>query len=121
METHQIIIEYLKIILSTQFIVGIVSFIVLLLFKDDIRGLLSRIAKIKLPGGSELYTSQKEKDIEPISKDNLPKVVNTETTQKLSEELNLSADQVKIVREVFESERANAFLWEYKYLNLFLV
>ena len=56
-----------------------------------------------------------------IDKDIIPKVDKTDTTEKLSEELKLSPDQVKIVREAFESERANSYLWEYKYLNLFLV
>lgn len=124
METHNIIIDYLKIFISTPFATGLVSIIIIMVFKEDIKGLISRIAKIKLPGGSEFETSQKEKEFEPIDKKNLPKVEDNktiETTQKLGEELNLTPDQIKIIQEAFESERANAYLWEYKYLNYFLV
>ena len=74
-----------------------------------------------MPGGSEFYTSQKEKDVDKIGKDKVPQVNDTDATEKLSEELKLTPEQVKIVSEAFESERANAYLWEYKYLNLFLV
>ena len=121
MNTNQIIIEYLKIILSTQVVAGVVALILFTIFKEDIKRLLTRIAKIKLPGGSEFYTSQKEKDVETIEKDKVPKVNDNDATEKLSEELKLTPEQVKIVSEAFESERANAYLWEYKYLNLFLV
>ena len=64
MNTNQIIIEYLKIILSTQVVAGVVALILFTIFKEDIKRLLTRIAKIKLPGGSEFYTSQKEKDVD---------------------------------------------------------
>jgi hypothetical protein len=56
MEWLQIALEYLKVLLSTQIIAGIIAIVFFRTFKDDIKALILRIAKIRLPGGGELST-----------------------------------------------------------------
>lgn len=53
MTTPQLVLEYLKVLLSTQVVAGIVSLAILWIFRDDLKALLLRIAKIRLPGGTD--------------------------------------------------------------------
>ena len=70
METAKLVLEYLRVLLSPQIIVGIIGLVFLLLFREDIKALILRIAKIRFPGGAELSTLQSERQIneEEISK-----------------------------------------------------
>ena len=61
MEIAKLVLEYVKAVLSPQVVAGVAALIFLGSLKEDIRGLLRRIAKIRLPGGSELSTSQVER------------------------------------------------------------
>lgn len=38
----------------------------------------------------------------------------------LPQNLSLTPEQVEGIRQLFEAERAKAYLWEYRYLNYFL-
>ena len=49
MQLAQLILEYLKLLLSPQVIAGAVAFCVLALFRDDIKALLLRVAKMTPP------------------------------------------------------------------------
>ena len=120
MEIAALVLEYLKVFLSAPVITGAVAVVAFFMFGEDIRGLLRRIAKIKLPGGGEFSTSQIEKSSEDIPARGEQPPISKPTPEKLPENLTLSPDQQLAVKHVFEAERATARLWEYRYLNYFL-
>ena len=66
MEIAALVLEYVKVLLSAPVIAGAVAVVAFYLFSEDIRSLLRRVAKIKLPGGGEFSTSQIEKSSEDI-------------------------------------------------------
>ena len=51
MEIAAPILDYVKVLLSAPAIAGVVVVVAFLLFSEDIRSLMRRVAKIKLPGG----------------------------------------------------------------------
>lgn len=117
MTIAQTVLEYLKVFLSAPVVAGAAIFTFLIMFRGAIRGLISRIATIKLPGGSELTARQdppppieKAPEVPPPTKEETPILPAA-----------LDDKQVKEVRELLDAERARAYLWEYRYLNLFLV
>lgn len=121
MEIAKLVLEYLKVILSPQLIAGGIALAVFLLFRDDIKALMRRIAKIRFPGGSEVSTSQLERasgESPPAGRTPLPAPPGE---VRIPDGLSLTQDQVKAVVQVFQAERARAALWEYRYLNYFLV
>ena len=120
MEVAKLVLEYLKVILSPQVIAGGIALSFFLIFREDIKALMLRIAKIKFPGGGEVSTSQLERTSEESTAENTPPPAPPGGVP-LPEGLSLTPDQVQVVRQVFEAERARAALWEYRYLNYFLV
>ena len=117
MNTAQMILEYLKVLLSAQVVAGLAFAAFIYIFREDIKALMLRIAKITFPGGAEVSTQaakQEEKEPDPAK---LP------TPPKSDVQLpgTLQPDEAKQVRELFLAERARAYLWEYRYLNHFLV
>lgn len=120
MEIAKLVVEYFKVFLSAQVIIGAVVVAFFFMFKEDIRALLKRTAKIKFPGGGEFSTSQIEKTNEELPMRGEQPPVTTPDAPVLPENLTLTSDQVKKVEEAFASERAKAALWEYRYLNYFL-
>lgn len=120
MDIARLVVEYLKVVLSPQTIAGSIVLAFLFLFKEDIKALILRIAKIRLPGGSELSISQLERAHEElIPKIEKPPVTPTEEVL-LPENISLNPDQIEAVRQLFEAERAKATLWKYRYLNYFI-
>lgn len=119
MDAASIILEYVRVFLSTPVVVGVVATAAILIFKKDIKTLCSRIATIKLPGGGELLTSQQSRSTDEESNSTPPDV--TDEQLNLPAELKFTSDQLAVVRNLYFSERANAYLWEYRYLNFFLV
>jgi len=63
MEYFKLSLEYFKVLLSTQMVTGVILLVFMLLFKSDIKALILRIAKIRLPGGGEISTPQLEKQV----------------------------------------------------------
>ena len=119
MTLAQLILEYLKAILSPQVIAGAVAFTFLVLFREDIKALFLRIAKIKLPGGTEVSTPQAAKIEEAPEDKPLPKPPPQDSISlPLPDSLNQK--ELEEVRALFDGERARAYLWEYRYLNYFL-
>jgi len=108
----QLVLEYLKVLLSVQMVTGIIIVVFLSIYNDEVKALLSRL--IKLPGGVELSTPQLEK-------------VKTEKpmTDKVSTEPQSTAPPVpaqdETFKKLYDAERARAYFWEYSYLNYFLV
>lgn len=120
MEIATIVLEYLKVLLSAQVMAGATVFAFFVLFREDIRGLFKRVAKVKFPGGGEFSTTQLEKASEELSpRGEQPPAITTDPP-KLPDNLVLTPEQIKVVGEAFSAERARAALWEYRYLNYFL-
>lgn len=117
----QIVLDYLKVILSSQVIIGIIIVFLAFQFKGNFKALIDRIAAIKLPGGGELSMPQKakEKEEDEFSKNKLS--VPEEDAPRFPGELKLNEKERNDLKEVFEAERAKSYLWEYRYLNYFLV
>jgi hypothetical protein len=118
MPLTQLILEYLKVFLSTQVVAGIIAAVFLAIFRDDIKALFRRIAKIRLPDGAELSTPQSAK-LEEAPEKSAPPALPSSDQPKLPP--GLDQQESKEVRELLDAERATSYLWEYRYLNYFLV
>jgi hypothetical protein len=103
----QLILDYVKAILTSQVIAGTVALTFIFLFKKEIRDLLLRVATIKLPGGTEVSAHQSLRVEKGVTDD--------------VESKPLPDDTNDVIRQAFEAERARASVWEYRYLNYFLV
>ena len=115
----QLILDYIKVILSPQVIAGAVGFTLLALFRDDFKALLLSIAKIRLPGGAEVSTSQITKAEEAAENKPLDRLPPAEPPPPLPP--SLDHNELEQVNQLLDAERARAYLWEYRYLNYFLV
>lgn len=120
MEIATLVVEYLKVLLSAQVLAGITAITFFVLFREDIRGLLKRVARIRLPGGSEFSTTQIERTNEELRPRGEQPPVTPPDALTLPANLTLTPEQVKTFGEAFSAERARAALWEYRYLNYFL-
>lgn len=117
MQISALILDYLRVLLSAPVMVAAVIVYFLIFFRADIKALMSRIATIKFPGG-ELSTSQmnKERDELLSARKGLPSIPEQSTPIPQG----LSPEQIQVVKELIDAERAKAFLWEYRYLNYYL-
>lgn len=119
MPTWEILLEYLRVFLSSPVVIGVVAIVFIILFRTQIRGLIERVATIRGPG-VELTTTQSSKLTSEASRpDELPDVSAEAATVPAS--IPLTPEQQTQIQELFQAERATAFLWEYRYLNYFLV
>lgn len=94
----------------------VVAGIFIFKFSEDIKALLLRIAKIKLPGGTELSTPQSNRATEEKSK-------SPPDTASVSVEgipSGLTPEQQKEIEHLVRSHIANTYLWEYRFLNYYL-
>jgi len=122
MEIANLVLEFMKVFLSPQVVGGVAAVTFFLLFREDIKALMCRIATIKLPGGGELSTSQAERTSELFvssKTETRPPIGNANVV--LPKNITLTSEQAKQIGEVLQAERVRAFLWEYRYLNYFLV
>ena len=110
------ILEYLTVLLSAPPLLSIVAIFVICKFADDIRELLSRVARIRLPGGAEVATQQRR----PTVADKPTTPPNTEKIPVQGLPPDLAPAQQQIIASLVRSHIANAYLWEYRYLNYFL-
>ena len=119
MEIATLVLDYLKVLLSTQIVVGGIGLVFLLLFREDIKALLLRVAKIRFPGGTEVSTSQSERQIKEEKTEQKPMPVPAMPLFGLPSDL--TPQQRTAVENILKAERATSYLWEYRYLNYFLV
>jgi len=119
LETSKIILDYVKVLTTSQIIYGAIALTFLFLFRKAIRTLIGRIARIKLPGGGELSTPQRLRSSE--DKSNEVEKISVPSEDLLPSNLELTPEQMKEIDEIFRAESAKAALWEYRYLNYFLV
>jgi len=122
MEIAKLILQYLQAFLSWPVATFVIAITAVLIFKPDIRSLMARIAKIRFPGGSELSTSQAERSADEPTESPKPAVPQAEADKPLPlpPEVKFSTEQLQAVRQLYLAERANAYLWEYRYLNYYL-
>jgi hypothetical protein len=116
--TAMLVLEYAKVFLSVQMVAGTAAVLFGAAFKDDIKSLIRRIASIKFPGGGELSTSQVEKSAEAAA-DERPEPQSV-PEPNLPSNISLTPQEQDELRQIIHSERVNAFIWEYKYLNHYL-
>jgi hypothetical protein len=117
MQLATIILEYLKVILSAPVLFAIIAGVFIFKFSEDIKDLLSRIAKIKLPGGTEVSTPQSNRITDDESKS--PPISDSVTVEGIP--TGLTPDQKHTIEQLVRSHIANTYLWEYRYLNYYLV
>lgn len=119
MEIAKLVIDFLRVFLSLPVIVGAIVLVSFRLFGEDIKALLLRVAKIRFPGGAELSTSQDERRAmdEQLGKPQLPAA----EIRIPGLPQGLTPQQRQTIEDLLRAEKATAFLWEYRYLNYFLV
>ena len=117
LEIAKLVLEFFKVFLTAPVLFAIVVMTIFIMFADETRALIDRIAKIKLPGGGEVSTPQSNKIKEEDDKP-LPQVEEQAITGLPAD---LSPQQNKAVEQIVKSHIANSYLWEYRYLNYFLL
>jgi hypothetical protein len=119
MEVAIMVLEYLKVILTWPVLSTLVSLVFILRFREDLKALILRIAKIKLPGGAEIDTPQSTR---LAAEDNKPAPQAGAQVQQAVSDLpnNLTPQQRSDVEALLRSYIATSYLWEYRYLNYFL-
>ncbi|MET0103003.1 MAG: hypothetical protein ABW078_14815 [Sedimenticola sp.] len=115
----ELILEYLKVILTAPVIFGVIAATFLIMFSDEIKALIQRVAKIKLPGGAEVSTPQSSRLPEDEEEQPQPELPQAEINAL--NPLGLTPEQNQAVEQILRSHISNAYLWEYRYLNHFLV
>ena len=117
LDLPKLILEYLKVLLTAPVLFSVVAIFFICRFTEDIKALLLRVAKIKLPGGTEVSTAQSSRITEEEQK-TLPEKIEISIQGIPS---TLTAEQKQTIEELIRSHIATAYLWEYRYLNYFLV
>lgn len=121
MEIAKLVLEYAKILLSTQIVAGGTAVIVALLFRVEIRSLIGRIAQLKF-GGGEIFTSQQmQTQAEKAIPAGTSPLGSTEPDVQLPPGVSLAPAEAERIAQLLRSARSTAHLWEYRFLNLFLV
>lgn len=54
----QVVLDYLRVLLSAPVMAAAVAIVFLALFRNDLKALFLRVAKLKFPGGVEVSTTQ---------------------------------------------------------------
>lgn len=120
MEYAILVLEYLKVVLTAPVLFFLVAVLFMKLFKEDIKALILRIAKIKLPGGTEVSTPQSNQlAIEEKNPASIPRVDDLVPVVGLP--TDLTPEQKNAVEQQIRAHIWTEYLWEYRYLNYFLV
>lgn len=116
MSTSELWLEYARLLLAAPFMTASTVIAIAVIFRKSIGLLISRIGSIKLPGGGEVTTQYERTEIairtaganppEP-----LPGSTDLPTLPPASADLEAQ----------LRAQREAAYLWEYRYLNYFLV
>ena len=65
MSTPELVLEYLKVVMSTPPVVGAIALVIIILFRGQVGNLINRIFRVRFPGG-EVEASQQEKSTKEI-------------------------------------------------------
>jgi len=118
MQWVNIILDFLRVLLSAQMITALVIIIFLKFYNDEVKALFKRLTK--LPGGVELSAPQQES----LSTE---KTIDDKTSpepQSSIESVPIQSQddkQIETLTALYTTERSRAYFWEYSYLNLYLV
>jgi hypothetical protein len=117
MQLAQIILEYLKVVLSGPLVIGVAVLMIVRLFKTEFQTLIRNGFKLRIPGFGEVETQYGKTLAEPET----PPVLNPppENSSEIETSKGPAADPE--VAQIIRSERARAALWEYRYLHHYLV
>jgi hypothetical protein len=116
MEPAAVFLEYLKVILTTPVAIGVLGTVILVLFRAEIRSLINRIASLKW-GSAELAAPQLPTSAEQSGHEGLP----NPTPPALPAGVTAAPQDAQALDQALTAERSRAYLWEYRYLNHFLV
>lgn len=112
-----VVLDFLRVLLTPQCVGAGVALTFFLMFRNELKEFIKRRGlRIKFPGG-ELSSPPQQKE-PPKGK---VEIVPADPTPTLPDEVKLSKEQATAVTEALRAERAKAYLWEYRYLNTFLV
>ena len=115
MATPKMVLDYLKAFLSAPVMSATTAIVLALLFREPIKSLFARIASLKVAGLGELQITQSSRAELPAASGNEnPESLPAQVTTPSLLPSPSGADLVK-------AERERAYLWEYRYLNLYLV
>lgn len=121
MEQNQLVLEYLKVLLSWPFMVLILTIFFGLVFREPITVFLKNISGIKLPGGAEI-TSQATQLSSSSSSAEVPQVgESSEQIEALLTELIQSETGRSHLEDIIKAKDVEIRHWEFNYLNVFLV
>ncbi len=115
----KLLLEYLRVLLSGPTVAGLVALAFFFAFRDDIRKLMARIATFK-GAGVEVTTTQQERALEA----GLAPAAAPSSSQQPPDTppgLHLPPQEQERLRDFIRTERDRATLWEYRFLNLYLV
>ena len=115
---NEIIVGYFRVLLSAPPMTVLVVFVLVRVFKTELKTLMDRIATIKFLGSEISTTSQVIDHTEKTGPDELP-TGSTETA--LPEGLTLSPDQQKLVTDFIQAQKTTSRIWEYRYFNSYFV
>ena len=114
-----LVLEFLKVLLTAPVMAAGATLFICVLFKTEIRSLLNRAFNLKLPGGFEVSASQAKISAQEESDGERPKPQISDVNSSLPS--GLTPQQQEEIGQLLLSARADSYLWEYRYLNRFLV
>lgn len=118
MRAAELALEYFKALLSAPPMFSAVIVFVVWIFRKDLKSLLSRIAKIRFPGGAEVSTTQSDRLALEEDKQKPDPTVDDKRVQLLSD---LSPQQKDTMDKLICSYVSAARFWEFRYLNYYFV
>ena len=114
------VLDYLKVLLSGPVIIGVVVLVFIRIFRSEIGRLIDRVRQIKFPGG-EVSALQQARARKELVAATAPTADLVAKDFKLPTSVSMEPGQAAEIIQLIQSERTNAALWEYRYLNLYLV
>lgn len=120
MEIAIVVLNYLKVFLSAPVIAGAVVLTFFWLFRRETSGVIGRIFRVRFPGGELLASQHERAELDPSVAGRTPTLSQVQEIQVPSG-VPLSPTQAQELRQLIQSEHSNALLWEYRFLNLYLV
>jgi len=112
-----IILEFLKVLLSTQMVAGICIVVVVVSFQTELRDLIKRIRRIRATGVGELSASGQAERLEATGTGPVASVAISAAAISTPES-DMSLEDLRAQVRAAESV---SLLWEYRYLNYYLV
>lgn len=94
------------------------AIIIIAIFKQDIRALLLRLARIQVSGGSAVFLSQSERSEREERRERLNV---EELAAGDAGEFTAEVNEVEGLAQNLEAERATSLTWEFRFLNYFFV